>query len=696
MRGLAVRGWAFAIVAALAAVALVATPQPAEAFSGSDFDPGYIISDSRFYDGNAMAEAEIQSFLTAASGTCQNSNCLAVHRISTTTTSAGFGPCATYQGAPDESAARIIYKVQKACGISAKVLLVTLQKEQGLVTKSAPTSLELRKAMGQGCPDTSDCDSNYYGLQKQLYFGSRQLTWYGNPAGSFTHIKVGQSNNIKYHPNSGCGTGPVTVKNRATAALYYYTPYQPNAAALANLYGTGNACSSYGNRNFWVYYNSWFGTPTGNPSPIGNVEVVAAGPGTFRVAGWAIDPDTSQSIEVHVYVGTAGTALKANLSRADVGAAYPDKGPLHGFDSTVLVSATGPNEICAYAINVGPGGNVLLGCRTVTAMSGSPVGKLSGATGQAGGITVAGWAVDPDTINPTSVHVYVGSAGKAIVANAPSTAAATAYPAYGSNHGFTVKLPAAPGTHQVCAYGMNVGLGSNVQLGCKSVVVPSGEPLSEQGRPPVGALDSVTAASDGVTVSGWTLDPDTAASIAVHIYVGVSGSAHTANKDRPDLLVKYPANGAAHGFAEKIPAKPGTHAVCAYGINAGPGGHTLLGCKNVTVPQPQSSLPERGRVPLGNLEAVTVSADGIAVSGWTLDPDTTASIAVHVYVGSTGVAYVANKDRGDVGAAYPGYGSAHGFAEKIAAKPGTHTVCAYGINAGPGGHTLLGCKTVTL
>ena len=42
------------------------------------------------------------------------------------------------------------------------------------------------------------------------------------------------------------------IENRATAALYYYTPFTPNAAALANLGGTGDACLSYGNRNFWL------------------------------------------------------------------------------------------------------------------------------------------------------------------------------------------------------------------------------------------------------------------------------------------------------------------------------------------------------------------------------------------------------------------------------------------------------------
>jgi hypothetical protein len=32
---------------------------------------------------------------------------------------------------------------------------------------------------------------------------------------------------------------------------------------LSNLYGTGNSCSSYGNRNFWRIYYEWFGNPTG-------------------------------------------------------------------------------------------------------------------------------------------------------------------------------------------------------------------------------------------------------------------------------------------------------------------------------------------------------------------------------------------------------------------------------------------------
>jgi hypothetical protein len=55
------------LVAALLATALsaVAPAAPAQAISGSDFNPGAIISDTLFYDGDAMSEAEIQQFLLA-------------------------------------------------------------------------------------------------------------------------------------------------------------------------------------------------------------------------------------------------------------------------------------------------------------------------------------------------------------------------------------------------------------------------------------------------------------------------------------------------------------------------------------------------------------------------------------------------------------------------------------------------------
>ncbi|MFC9559100.1 LGFP repeat-containing protein [Agromyces sp. NPDC056965] len=256
------------LVVILALVAAVLAPigvgaDRAQAVTAADWDPGYIISDANFYNGSAMSEAEIQRFLEARVGTCLNSNCLAVYRADTPTRTWSFGTCGTYHGGAAESAARIIFKVQQACNLSAKVILVTLQKEQSLVSDRAPSDGVMRKAMGYGCPDTASCDSTYYGFFNQIFAAGRQLTWYGNPAGSFTSIRVGEYNAIRYHPNAGCGSRSVLVRNRATAALYYYTPYTPNAAALANLGGLGDACSAYGNRNFWMFYINWFGPTVG-------------------------------------------------------------------------------------------------------------------------------------------------------------------------------------------------------------------------------------------------------------------------------------------------------------------------------------------------------------------------------------------------------------------------------------------------
>jgi cell division septation protein DedD len=175
------------------------------------------------------------------------------------------GKCAPMPAQPNIRASQMIYNIARACGINPKVLLVTLQKEQGLIQASRPTAYMYRAAMGYGCPDSDPgiCGKVWTGLFNQLYKGAGQLQWYGDPRGSFTYLRVGRVANIRYHPDARCGTKPVLIKSIATSALYYYTPYTPNDAALRNLYGTGDSCSAYGNRNFWRFYSDWFGSPIG-------------------------------------------------------------------------------------------------------------------------------------------------------------------------------------------------------------------------------------------------------------------------------------------------------------------------------------------------------------------------------------------------------------------------------------------------
>ncbi len=253
--------WALALTAALFVVALVAVQAPvaANAFTGSDFQRGYIISDSQFYDSNAMTQDEIQAFLSKMAPSCSNSNCLPIVRTNTFDRPADRNICTSYTGASGELASTIIFKVQQACGISARVLLVTLQKEQSLITSTGPSDSKLSRAMGYGCPDSANgaCDSQFYGLYNQIYKAAWQFKRYSTPDpwGSY------QPGVVAIAKKPGCATISVNIQNNATAALYNYTPYTPDDAALANLRGTGDDCSSYGNRNFWVYYNDWFGDP---------------------------------------------------------------------------------------------------------------------------------------------------------------------------------------------------------------------------------------------------------------------------------------------------------------------------------------------------------------------------------------------------------------------------------------------------
>ena len=233
------------------------------------FTAGNIIKDSLFYAPNAMTATEVQTFLVSKGTGCTARTLCMKNFRQTTYTQAADQMCGQYTGAPNETAATIVYRVGKLCGISQKVLLTLIQKESSLVAATAPTAGDYETATGYGCADTQTvCDKYYYGFYNQVYNAAWQLKRYLNPPGrtkDFTYFPVGTASSIQYNYDASCGSSKVTITNAATAALYYYTPYQPNAAALKNLYGTGDTCSSYGNRNFFTVYSGWFGTPNASP-----------------------------------------------------------------------------------------------------------------------------------------------------------------------------------------------------------------------------------------------------------------------------------------------------------------------------------------------------------------------------------------------------------------------------------------------
>ena len=232
---------------------------------GEKFNPSDIISDAEFFGATSMTVDDIQKFLNSKVPSCTSGYICLKDFTETTWTRDATVLCSAYTSEGVESAAKIIWKVSQACGVKAEILLVTLQKENSLVTHTYPSSWRYRTAMGYACPDTAPCDAEYFGFYNQVYNAAKQFKRYANPPGTsmyFTWYPVGSVSNIRWSPNADCGTSPVTIANQATAGLYYYTPYQPNAAALQNINGEGDACSAYGNRNFWRSYNIWFNTDT--------------------------------------------------------------------------------------------------------------------------------------------------------------------------------------------------------------------------------------------------------------------------------------------------------------------------------------------------------------------------------------------------------------------------------------------------
>jgi len=251
-----------AIVLTTVCVTQLSNPLQAAAADAKQWDPGFIISDATFNDTSAMSVQDIATFLNSKGASCTGGSAPCLKNYTqTTTTVAADKYCKAYTGAANESAAQILWKVGQACGINPQVLIVTLQKETSLITATKPSSGAYQTAMGFGCPDSAACNTAYYGFFNQIYRAARQFQVYAANPNLFS-FRAGVANTIAYNPKSSCGSSSVVIQNQATASLYNYTPYQPNAAALANLYGTGDSCSAYGNRNFWAYFTDWFGSPT--------------------------------------------------------------------------------------------------------------------------------------------------------------------------------------------------------------------------------------------------------------------------------------------------------------------------------------------------------------------------------------------------------------------------------------------------
>ncbi len=266
----------------------------------SDFNPNNIIDDAVFNSVNTMNAAQIDAFLNTFASSCisPNSGFKAVDPT-------GYNPSQGYLYGGYVTAGQVIYDAAQVYGLNPRVLIVTLEKEQSLVTGrnnfagycNNGDQHKYAAAVGYGCPDSGTTYS-YSGLS--LYWRNGTVVSSTGTTCVNSAAKAGFSQQViraawlfkfgqqRSMGNTGwaviqgswnnsddpqtCYSGPMTqgtfarcpsggaayydgyttidstsvhIESGGTAALYWYTPH------------------FHGNQNFSSLFTSWFGSPVG-------------------------------------------------------------------------------------------------------------------------------------------------------------------------------------------------------------------------------------------------------------------------------------------------------------------------------------------------------------------------------------------------------------------------------------------------
>lgn len=135
-----------------------------------------------------------------------------------------------------KSASEIIYQASQQYQINPKYLLVTLQKEQSLITDDTPTQKQLDWAAGYGVCDSCSLSDpkllKFKGFGKQVDNAAGVIRWYYNNS-NLSYVKKKDQTTI-------IDNQPIIPQSWATAFLYTYTPH------------------FHGNQNFFRIWNTWF------------------------------------------------------------------------------------------------------------------------------------------------------------------------------------------------------------------------------------------------------------------------------------------------------------------------------------------------------------------------------------------------------------------------------------------------------
>ncbi|MBL8778924.1 MAG: hypothetical protein JNK12_23550 [Acidimicrobiales bacterium] len=208
-----------------------------------------------------------------------------------------------------------------------------------------------------------------------------------------------------------------------------------------------------------IEWPAFLDVPVDTLPSLGSIGLADQGPGGLYLDGWAVQPGGRGPADVDVYVDGGdepwATMTDVDLPREDL-ELVRGFGADHGFAQVVTGPplAEGERSVCLRVAGV-PGDDAEIGCAAVTVRS-EPWVEIVSAEPVADGVQLIGWAIDPDTADPTQVVASVDGGPEVdlgLVANERGDVNGT-HPGYGPFHGFDLILPAGPGPHQVCAVGV--------------------------------------------------------------------------------------------------------------------------------------------------------------------------------------------------------------------------------------------------
>jgi hypothetical protein len=422
-------------------------------------------------------------------------------------------------------------------------------------------------------------------------------------------------------------------------------------------------------------------------NPVGAVESAVSALGAVTVTGWAVDPDSTESLTTSLTVdGAPSPVVPSQVTRTDISQLFPGVSDGQGVRA-VLDLAEGTHEVCLLAANAGAeGSDATVGCRSVVVQH-TPVASLDLLRRSPEGVSLRGWALDPDVATPATVQVYSdGRAVQSLTASLTRTDLPSAYAPAGKAHGFVATVVLPVGKHLVCVRVPNAAgtPGDDLSGPCGYVTV------SHDG---VGVLSALRTVPGGaVRVSGDAYDADSlGASTVVITSDGVGVKTLTAGLASTTAASRWPGYGSAHGFSTSLSLPRGRHSVCVWARSvAGTEGATsYVGCRLVTVHDGVGAVTSWSR-----------SGRTVTFRGWAVDPDTAAATKASLVVDGRVVSTVlATRTRDYLGSTVmPGYGTDHGVTFVRTLTSGSHRLCLISRNiTGTAGVSMyVGCRTITV